>query len=453
LCVVRDVRPKERGAPRSYLAAMKAPGRPVDEVLPLPRLATLGLQHVLVMYAGAVAVPLILAAALHLSRSDTAVLVDSDLFGCGLATVIQSLGIGPFGVRLPVVLGVTFVAVGPMLAMAADPALGITAIYGAILVAGIFGMLIAPFAGTLLPFFPPLVTGSIITVIGLSLLRVAADWAAGGTGAPAYGSAAHLGVAFAVVAIVLAILRVGHGFVRNVAVLIGLCAGYALTALLGWVDVRGLGAEAWLAPIAPFRFGRPRFEWTSALSMCLVMVVTMIESTGIFLAVAEITGEGLSVRALARGLRADGLGAFLGGVFNTFPYTTYSQNAGLVAITGVRSRFVCVTCGAILIALGLVPKLGYLVATIPPSVLGGAGFVMFGMVAASGIKILGSVDYAREPNAVFVVALSLAAGVVPVLAPNFFAAAPKALAPLLGDGIVLCAVVAVVLNRVFARAA
>jgi uric acid transporter len=208
---------------------------PVDERLPLTRLIPLGLQHVLVMYAGAVAVPLIVGGALKLPKEQLAILINADLFTCGIVTLIQSFGVWRFGIRLPVMMGVTFAAVGPMLALAANPDLGLAGIYGAGIGAGVFGMLVAPAISRLLPFFPPVVTGSIIAIIGISLMRIGINWAAGGppmirTAAgmvpnPDYGSPVNLGVALAVLVCILLITRYARGFFANISVLLGIVFG------------------------------------------------------------------------------------------------------------------------------------------------------------------------------------------------------------------------------------
>ena len=420
--------------------------------IPGARLVALALQHVLVMYAGAVAVPLILGGALKLPRDQVAILINADLFACGIATLLQSFGAGPFGIRLPVMMGVTFASVTPMLAMGMDPSLGLPGIYGSVITAGIFGMLAAPFISRLLPFFPSVVTGSIITVIGITLMRIGINWAGGGVPSMKdYGSPGYLAVAAGVLVVILLLLRFSKGFVQNVSVLLGIVAGYAVTIGLGWPNFSGLAAQPWVDVIYPFQFGLPKFSLVACLSMCLVMIVVMIESTGMFLALGEMVGKPVSQKDLTRGLRADGLGTLIGGIFNTFPYTSFSQNVGLVGVTGIRSRFVCVFGGAIMLILGLIPKLAFIVATVPQCVLGGAGLVMFGMVAATGIKILASVDYAANRNNLFVVAISIGFGMIPLVAPTLFKSAPEFLKPILDSGILLATLAAVILNAFFNR--
>jgi len=437
---------------------------PVDEMPPAPKLFVLGLQHVLVMYAGAVAVPLIIGNALRLPKEEVAFLINADLFACGIATLIQSLGVGGFvGIRLPVMMGVTFASVGPMVAMGTNPELGLLGIYGAVIAAGVFSLLAAPFVSRLLPLFPPVVTGTIILIIGASLMRVAVNWVGGGQPMlrktvegqvglfpnPAYGALDNMAVAAFVLVAILLIAKYGRGFVANVSVLLGLILGLLVAMALGKVSFVGLAESPWFAPVTPFHFGVPKFDLVAAVTMSVVMIVVMIESLGMFLALSDLTGKRLSEADLTRGLRGDGLGTLLGGIFNTFPYTSFSQNVGLVGVTGVRSRWVTVAAGAIILVLGLFPKIAHVVASIPSFVLGGAGIVMFGMVAATGIRILASVDYHTNRHNLYIVAVSVGAGLIPLAAENFFHHMPKALDPILHSGILLASIAAVVLNLFF----
>ena len=435
----------------------------VDEILPPPKLLAMGLQHVLVMYAGAVAVPLIVGRALKLSPEDVAFLISADLFACGLATLVQSLGLPGIGIKLPVMMGVTFASVSPMLAMANAPDVGLLGIFGAVIAAGIFGLLAAPFMSRLLPLFPPVVTGTIILVIGISLMRVGIGWAGGGLptvvkvvdgarGAfpnPAFGQLPGLGVALFVLMTILALVKWGRGFVANIAVLLGIVAGAALASALGMMNFDKVASAGLFGLVLPLHFGTPLFSLVPVATMCVVMIVVMVESMGMFLALGEMTGRKVDQAALTRGLRADGLGTVLGGLFNTFPYTSFSQNVGLVGVTGVRSRWVTVAGGGILVLLGLVPKMAALVEAVPQVVLGGAGLVMFGMVAATGARILTGVDFRTNRFNGFVVAVAVSFGMIPLVAPNFFQAFPDSLKPLLDSGILLAALVSVALNAVF----
>jgi uric acid transporter len=239
---------------------MNLPTHPVDEILPLPKLVPLGIQHVLVMYAGAIAVPLIIGRALKLAPDQIAVLVNADLLACGIVTLIQSVGIGPFGIRLPVMMGVTFASVSPMLAMAGNTDLGLGAIYGAVIGAGIFGLIVAPFMSALLRFFPPVVTGTIIAVIGISLMRIGVNWAAGAAAPnlPGYGDPINLSVAVFVLIVILLITKFAKGFVANIAVLLGIVAGFVVAWAIGKVSFADFQKAAWVDIIYPFQLGMPK---------------------------------------------------------------------------------------------------------------------------------------------------------------------------------------------------
>lgn len=444
-------------------ASTTVPTDLTNERLPSGRLLALGLQHVLVMYAGTVAVPLIIGGALKLPKDQLAFLINADLFAAGIATLIQAFGFWKFGIRMPVMMGVTFASVAPMIAIGSDPSVGLLGIYGAVIAAGVFGILVAPLMGRMLGLFPPVVTGTVITLIGVSLMHVGINWAAGGQPTTravidgvvkhvpnvAYGNLGSLGIALLVLVAILLLSKYGRGLISNCAVLLGIVIGTLVAMALGKVSFDGIDEASAIAFITPLHFGIPTFHIGAILSMCVVILITLVESTGMFLALADITGKRLSNEDLTRGLRADGLGTVIGGVFNTFPYTSFSQNVGLVTVTGVRSRYVAAAGGIILIALGLFPKMAHIVASVPQFVLGGAGIVMFGMVAATGIRILGSCDFNRNRFNLFIVAISIGFGMIPTLAPTFFQYLPKWTDPFTHSGIVLGTIVAVVLNVFF----
>ena len=420
---------------------------PVDEVLPAGRLAVLGFQHVLAMYAGAVAVPLILANAIGLSEEELVYLINADLFTCGLATLVQTVGFWKIGFRLPIIQGVTFAAVTPMILI--GEAGGLPAIYGSVIVAGVITFLLSPYFSRLLRFFPPVVIGSIITVIGVSLLPVAVNWAGGGDpSAESFGNPANIALAFAVLAIILVIYRFFSGFISRIAVLLGLLIGTIVATVLGVTDFGAVGEAAAFGITTPFFFGLPTFQFAAILSMVLVMLVTMVETTGNAVAVGEIVDKQVREEDLSAGLRADGLSTALGGVLNAFPYTAYAQNVGLVRLTGVRSRWVVAAAGGFLILLGLFPKLAAVVAAIPLPVLGGAGFALFGTVAATGIRTLSRVDFERNAN-VIIVAISLALGIIPVAVTDFYSGFPPGMQIVLNSGITAGSIAAIVLNVVF----
>ncbi|MCZ0960857.1 nucleobase:cation symporter-2 family protein [Paracoccus benzoatiresistens] len=464
----------------------------VDELLPAPKLLTLGFQHVLVMYAGAIAVPLIVGRALNLPPEEVAFLISADLFVCGIVSIIQSLGATQwFGIKLPVMMGVTFASVGPMVAVATSlPGHeGARALFGAIIAAGVIGIIIAPFISRMLRFFPPVVTGTLILTIGISLMPIGINWifglqvgptapkivdpeaaawleaarAAGNVPAsvslaptvqnPLYAAGQNILIAVLVLGTILLVSKFARGFLSNIAVLVGIVVGGIVAAMLGMMNFEKVGAAEWFAVIKPFHFGMPTFDPIMIATMVLVMLVTLIESTGMFLALSDICKKPMDQKSLAAGLRADGLGTVIGGIFNTFPYTSFSQNVGLVGVTGIRSRFVCVAGGAIMIVLGLIPKMGALVESLPTTVLGGAGLVMFGMVAATGVRILSRVDFANNRHNLFIVAISVGMGMIPLVAPNFNQWMPHAIHPLIHSGILLAAISAVLLNWFYNGAA
>jgi NCS2 family nucleobase:cation symporter-2 len=434
-------------------SAMEGPAfsLPALDATPPPfRLLLLAIQHVLSLYAGAVTVPLVVGAALHLTTDQTAYMVSSDLLACGLVTLVQCLGLGAIGVRLPVMMGVTFVAVGPALAIAANPALGLQGVFGASIAAGVIGLFIAPLFGRLAWLFAPVVTGTAMLLIGVTLMGVAVTWATGAApGAP--GEIGAMAVAALVLATILAVTRFGRGFLANAAILIGVVMGFAVAWSLGAVDLTPVAKAAWFAPVSPLHFGLPRFDILSCASMTIVMIITMVESSGMLFALSRIVDKPLTARDLARALRADAVGGIVGGLFNSLPYTSYSQNVALVAMTGVRSRFVCAAAGVLLILLAAVPKLAVLVTAIPHPVLGGAALVMFGMVAANGVETLGRVDFGPSSRNLYVVALGLGVGLIPNVNARFFDNLPPVAAGVLHNGVMLGIITAVGLNLLLNR--
>jgi xanthine permease len=424
---------------------------PVDEVLPIPRLALYGFQHVLAFYAGAVVVPILVAGALGLSGEQLVYLINADLFTCGIATIIQSLGFWKFGIRLPIVQGVTFTAVAPMIAIgqgAENGTAALLAIYGATITAGLVMMLVAPFLGRVLRLFPPVVTGTVLTIIGLTLLPNAINDAAGGAGAKDHGSWKHLAYAGGTLLFILALHRLRRPFLSSIAVLLGLVGGTVVSWLLGDTAFDEVGGADWLGVTTPFHFGTPAFQIGPIIAMLLVMMVTVVETVGDSKATGEIVGKDVTRDDITRALRADGLSTFLGGTLNAFPYTCFAQNVGLVRLTGVRSRFVVVAAGVIMMVLGLFPKVAAYVAAIPSDVLGGAAIAMFGMVAVVGMQTLAKADLRQERNAL-VVAVSIAMAMVPAAIPTFGDNMPRDVAAILDSGITLGGLTAIILNLVF----
>ncbi|MEL4161800.1 nucleobase:cation symporter-2 family protein [Corynebacterium bovis] len=418
----------------------------VDSLPPLPVTLVLAVQHVLAMYAGAVAVPLVigggLIAAGRLNPGDLHHLIVADLFVSGLATIVQSVGLWRFGSRLPLVQGVSFAAAAPMIAVGSDH--GLPAMYGAVIATGVLMIAVAPVFSRLTRYFPPLVTGTIVMVVGLSLSGVVAGWVRGDDGDPL-----NVLLAVATVVVVIVVHRFAPPTLRPVAVLAGLVGGTVLAQLLGRVSWEGVGGTAWFAVPQPFMFGVPQFLPGAVVTMAVCGLVVMTETSGDLVSVGRIVGRPVDRRTMADGLRADGLSTVLGGIVNTFPYTVFAQNIGLVSLSRVRSRFVVAAAGVLLVVLGLVPRAGAVVAALPQPVLGGAGMALFGMIVASGVRTLAAVEF-TETKAL-VVGIAVMVSLLPTVLPGFFDAFPSWASMILGSGISLGAVVVVTLNILLVR--
>ena len=410
------------------------------------KIASLGIQHMLAMYAGAIIVPLIVGGGLGLNQKELTYLVSIDLLMCGVATILQALSNRFFGIGLPVVLGCTFTAVGPMIAIGKQ--YGVSSIYGAIIAAGLFVVIFAKLFGKLVKLFPPVVTGSVVTVIGVTLVPAAINDMAGGVGSKDFGSLENLALAFGVLLFIIIMYRFFDGFIRSISILLGLLFGTIVAAFMGKVSLQAVGEADWFHGIQPFYFGTPTFELTPIITMILVACVGIVEATGVYFALSDICNKKIGEKELTKGYRAEGLAMVLGGIFNAFPYTTYSQNVGLVQLTGVRNRVIIYTCGGMLIVLGFIPKIAAITTIIPKSVLGGAMLAMFGMVMAYGIKMLSSVDFGRQEN-LLIVACSVGIGLGVTVVPTLFSQLPESIRILTDNGIVLGSASAVLLNIVF----
>ncbi|PGW75552.1 xanthine permease [Bacillus thuringiensis] len=410
------------------------------------KIASLGMQHMLAMYAGAIIVPLIVGGGLGLNQKELTYLVSIDLLMCGVATILQALSNRFFGIGLPVVLGCTFTAVGPMIAIGKQ--YGVSSIYGAIIAAGLFVVIFAKLFGKLVKLFPPVVTGSVVTVIGVTLVPAAINDMAGGVGSKDFGSLENLALAFGVLLFIIIMYRFFDGFIRSISILLGLLFGTIVAAFMGKVSLQAVEEADWFHGIQPFYFGTPTFELTPVITMILVACVGIVEATGVYFALSDICNKKIGEKELTKGYRAEGLAMVLGGIFNAFPYTTYSQNVGLVQLTGVRNRVIIYTCGGMLIALGFIPKIAAITTIIPKSVLGGAMLAMFGMVMAYGIKMLSSVDFGRQEN-LLIVACSVGIGLGVTVVPTLFSQLPESIRILTDNGIVLGSASAVLLNIVF----
>ena len=436
--------PKRSTGPRKAV-------HPVDEVPPVGKLVAYGVQHLLAFYAGAVIVPILLAGAIGLSDRELIHLINADLFTCGIASIIQSVGFWKVGVRLPLLQGVTFTAVSPMIAIglaAGGGTDGLLVIYGAVIVAGLFTFLIAPYFSRLIRFFPPVVTGSVITIIGIALLPVAALDAVAGGGDPEPENGRNLAYALGTLGLIVLMQRFFRGFMATVAVLVGLVAGTLVAWVLGDATFAAVGDSGWVGVTTPFYFGWPKFSAAAIISMIVVMLITAVETTGDVFATGEIVDKRIGREYIAKALRADGLATTLGGVFNSFPYTCFAENVGLVRLTQVKSRWVVAAAGGFMILVGLMPKAGAVVAGIPHPVLGGAALAMFATVAVVGIQTLSRVDFNDHRNVV-IVATSLGLALLVTVQPGVVDAVPSWAQIVFGSGITLGSIAAIGLNAVF----
>ncbi|MEV6474650.1 nucleobase:cation symporter-2 family protein [Streptomyces sp. NPDC051657] len=444
--------PAEGPGTTSPTTAADTAVHPVDEKLPPARLVPAALQHIAAMYAGVVTPPLIIGQAVGLDTAGMTRLIAASLLIAGLATILQTVGLGRFaGNRLPFVNAASSAGIAPMLAIAETSAPGhqLPAIYGAVLVAGAFCLAVGPFFGRLLRFFPPLVTGVVITLIGVTLMPVPVAWAQGGDATAAdFGAMKYLALAAFTLVVILLIQRFGRGFLKQVALLMGMFVGTLAAIPFGLADFSALKSAPLAALPTPFAFGAPEFQPAAILSLCIVMLVLMTESSAGMLALGEICDRRTDGRTITRGLRTDGIATLLGPVFGAFPTSAFAQNVGVVSLTRVRSRYVVAAAGGALLVLGAFPVLGAVVSLVPMPVLGGAGIVLFGSIAVSGIRTLSEAGLDDSSN-IILVAVALGAGIIPLAAPTFYAGFPAWAQTVLGSGISAGALVAVVLNLFF----
>lgn len=427
------------------------PQRPEDENLGIGSNLLYGLQHVLTMYGGIVAVPLIVGQAAGLSPADIGLLIAASLFVGGAATLLQTLGLPFFGCQLPLVQGVSFASVATIVAIvgANGGEGGLPVVFGAVIGAALIGLLITPVFSKITKFFPPLVTGIVITTIGLTLMPVAARWAMGGNSAAAdFGSMGNIGLAAFTLATVLLLSKVGSATISRLSILLAMVIGTLVALAFGMADFSRVGEGPVLAFPAPLHFGMPVFEVAAIVSMLIVVMVILVETSADILAVGDIIDTKVDSKRLGNGLRADMIASMVAPLFGSFTQSAFAQNVGLVAVTGVKSRYVVATGGLILVTLGLLPIMGRVIAAVPTSVLGGAGIVLFGTVAASGIRTLAKVDYRNNMNLV-IVATSVGFGMIPIAMPSFYHHFPAWFETIFHSGISSAAIMAILLNLLF----
>lgn len=403
----------------------------------------LGLQHVCVMYGGAVAVPLIVANAIGLTQQQLVYLISFDLLSCGIATLIQVIGGRHIGIKLPALMAVSFIVVDP--AIAIGKAYSITGVFGAVMVSGIIIALAAPYIGKLVKFFPPIVSGSVILIIGITLMPVAMGNAAGGEGSPHFGDVKNLILAGFTLLCFLIFNSLFKGFVKTISILIAMIIGTVVASFMGMVNFSVLSTAKWFNMVTPFYFGTPTFHASSIITMVIISFIIAIESIGVFMALGEFTNREIGANDIKKGLRAEGIGAFISSFFNSFNHSTFSQNVGLVMLTKVTNLGVLVSAGVTLMVLGLIPKVGALTTMIPAPVLGGAMVPMFGMLISAALKIIAKADMSLPSNQI-IIAVGVGVGLAIKGVPAAFAHLPQTAHLLLGDGVVVGALVLIILN-------
>ena len=404
--------------------------------------AILGLQHLLAMYSGSILVPIIIATSLGYSTEQLTYLISTDIFMCGVATFLQLQLNKHFGIGLPIVLGVAFQSVAPLIMIGQSHGSG--AMFGALIASGIYVVLVSGVFAKIADLFPSIVTGSVITTIGLTLIPVAIGNMGNNVPEPTRQS---LLLAAITVVIILLINIFTKGFIKSISILIGLVVGTAIAASMGLVDFSPVTAAPIVHIPTPLYFGTPTFEISSIVMMCIIATVSMVESTGVYLALSDITNDPINSTRLRNGYRAEGLAVLLGGIFNTFPYTGFSQNVGLVKLSGIKTRLPIYYAAGFLILLGLLPKFGALAQIIPSPVLGGAMLVMFGFVSIQGMQILARVDFANNEHNFLIAAVSISAG-VGLNNSNLFVSMPTAFQMFFSNGIVVASLLAILLNAV-----
>ncbi|MBS6507872.1 MAG: purine permease [Paraclostridium bifermentans] len=404
----------------------------------------LGFQHIVAAFGGIVAVPLVIGPAIGVDVRTTAMLVSATIFVAGIATIIQARGIYKIGAKLPCIMGTSFTFVGP--AITVGTSMGLAGIFGATILGSFIEMILSRFIKPLMKFFPPVVTGTVVTLIGLTLVPVSMDWCAGGIGFPTYGSITNICIALMVMVIVVGFNIYGKGVLSSSSILIGMFVGYLACIPIGLVDFTPIKEASWIGlPGIPVILEHGiKFSLAGVAPFIIAYLVTTIETVGCLIAIGEASDIKTSSEQLSKGVLADGLGSFLAGFFGVCPNTTFSQNIGLIPITKVASRHVVIISGVIMMLLGIFPKLGALVASIPSPVLGGAGIVMFGVVAASGIKTLSKVNINNRN--LIIISVSIALGLGITTRPELLTVLPESLKLLFGSGISTGTIFAVMLN-------
>ncbi len=416
----------------------------IDDEPALSEAIPLGLQHLLAMFLSTVALPLVIAGAIGLNQAETAFVVQMALFVAGVATIVQVYSVGPVGARLPIVMGTSAIFVAPLIDIGAS--FGIAAIFGAVIVAAPVEVVIGYFYDDLKRFFPPLVTGIVVMLVGLTLIPVAIDYSAGGPGAEDFGALYNLGLAALVFLLAVGLNQYFDGFVSIASVLFAVVVGYLVAWPLGLLDFSGVADASWVAVPIPLEFGI-EFHPSAIVIAAFAYVITSIETIGDIEGTTGSVGRRATSGEMRGGLLADGFMSMFAGLFNAFPNTSFSQNVGLIGFTGVASKFVVGICGVFLVVLGLVPKVAAVAAAMPDPVLGGAAVVLFGMIFSIGLRIIAErVELTRR--SLTIIAVSIVLGVGVEITDELFTELPDEVAVILGSGLLVGGVTALVLNAV-----
>jgi NCS2 family nucleobase:cation symporter-2 len=417
----------------------------IEDKPPLGKAIPLGIQHVLAMFLGNVAPPLILAGAVGSVTGETTFLVQMALIVAGVATLVQAFPIGPVGARLPVVMGTSFAFLGPLIGIGNQ--FGIAAVFGAALIAAPVEMVMGVSLDRFRHYFPPLVTGIVVMLIGLTLIPTGMNYAAGasaGPSAPGYGSFTNLGLAGLVLVVTVGLNQFFSGFLRIISVFVGILVGYVAAFALGVVDLSPVASAGWITVPVPLKYGLA-FEPSAILTVAFLYVITGMETIGDISGTVSATGRDATQKEMRGGLLADGVMSAVGAVFNAMPNTSFSQNVGLVNFTGVASRYVVGIGGAVLVVLGLVPKVGAVVSAMPDAVLGGGALVLFAMIFSSGARIVAQNVTLDQRNST-ILALSMALGLGVAFQPAVLQQFPAEVQTLFGSALVTGGFTALLLN-------
>jgi xanthine permease len=419
----------------------------IDDEPPLSEAIPLGIQHLFAMFLSTVALPLVIAGAIGLEPAETAFIVQMALLVAGIATIVQVYSVGPVGARLPIVMGTSAIFVAPLIDIGTT--FGLAAIFGAVMVAAPIEIVIGYFYDDLRRLFPPLVTGTVVMLVGLTLIPTAIDYSAGGPDAETYGNLENLALAGLVFAAAIGFNQYFDGLLSISSVLIAVVLGYLAAIPLGLLDLSAVGEASWIEVPMPLTFGI-EFHPSAILIAAFAYVVTSIETIGDVEGTTGTVGRRATSEEMRGGLFADGFMSMFAGLFNAFPNTSFSQNVGLIGFTGVASKFVVAICGLFLVILGLIPKVAAVVAAMPNPVLGGAAVVLFGMIFSIGLRIVANRVELNRRN-LTIIAVSIVLGVGVEVRPDALGQLPSDLQVLIGSGLLVGGVTALVLNAILPR--